>query len=322
MLVAFLLGVLSMSKPVLGAGLGVVVAVVLASKSRVHRFTREVLTEAELHDGLLLAACALVVLPLLPDESVDPWGALNLRALWRLVVLVMAINAAGYVGLRALGPKHGLALAGFTGGFVSSTATIAGMGNRARAARKLLGPCVTGALLSNIATVVQLAIVLGLVAPALLLNLAPALAASGAVALVYAGVFGWRDLETAAPKSDAAEGRPFQATHALAFAALVAVILLCGAWVHRWLGDAGIVIAGAVGGLADVHAASSSVGQLVGHDEQALHVGSIAVLAAFASNSLSKTVAAFAGGGAAFGWRVLPGLVAIAGAFAAGVFLL
>jgi uncharacterized membrane protein (DUF4010 family) len=40
----------------------------------------------------------------------------------------MSINALGYVALRALGPKVGLALAGLFSGFVSSTATIGAMG--------------------------------------------------------------------------------------------------------------------------------------------------------------------------------------------------
>ena len=83
-------------------------------------------------DGLMLVAAATVVLPLLPDRAIDPWQALNPYKLWTLVVLIMAINAAGYVALRALGPGAGLALAGFVGGFVSSTATLAAMGDRSR----------------------------------------------------------------------------------------------------------------------------------------------------------------------------------------------
>ena len=139
MLVVFLLGVLAMRMPQLAAALGAAVALLLAAKTRLHRFVREVLSEQELHDALLLAGCALVVLPLLPAGAVDPWGVLDLRRLWTLVVLVMAINAAGYVALRALGPRYGLAVAGFAGGFVSSTATIAGMGTRALQTPALVG---------------------------------------------------------------------------------------------------------------------------------------------------------------------------------------
>lgn len=319
LLVAFLLGVLAMEHAMLASGLGVVVAMVLASKSRVHRFARDVLTETELHDGLLLAASALVVLPLLPDRTVDPWNALNLRKVWRLVVLIMAINAAGYIALRTLGPRHGLALAGFTGGFASSTATIAGMGSRARTHPKLLGACVTGAMLSNVATVIQLSIVLTAIAPPLVRAIAPALAAAGVVAALYALAIGWRELRTPAPTAESVKGRPFHPGHALAFAALLASILLVGGFVHSKLGDAGLVLTGAVTGFADVHAAASSVAQLVASEEGAERLGCFAVLAAFTTNTASKAIGAFVAGGAAFGLRLLPGLVAIAAAFAIAV---
>jgi len=71
-----------------------------------------VLDEEEIDDALLLAASALIVLPLLPDRPIDPWDALNPRKIWLFAVLVMAINAAGYVALRAVGGGRGLLVAG------------------------------------------------------------------------------------------------------------------------------------------------------------------------------------------------------------------
>ena len=118
MLVTFLLGALAMRDTVLATGLGVVVAVLLTARDRLHRFVRQVITEGEIHDGLLLAAAALVILPLTPDRAVGPYEVLNPRTLWTLAVLMMAINAAGYVALRAFGPRVGLPLAGFASGFV------------------------------------------------------------------------------------------------------------------------------------------------------------------------------------------------------------
>lgn len=68
---------------------------------------------------------------LAPDRFMGPFDALNPRAIARLIVLVMAISALGYVAMRALGSRYGLPLAGFASGFVSSTATIYSMGERA-----------------------------------------------------------------------------------------------------------------------------------------------------------------------------------------------
>lgn len=116
---AFLLGALTGTDPVLAGALAVVV----------------------------FAAAALVVLPLVPDREMGPYGVINPFAIWRLVVLVMAISAAGYIGQRLLGPRLGLALAGFAGGFVSSAATVGAMGTRALQEPRLMRPAVAGAVL-------------------------------------------------------------------------------------------------------------------------------------------------------------------------------
>src|ERR1700716_1585496 len=119
-----LLGGLAMREPEFAAGLGVVVAVLLAARSALHRFVRSVLTDDELRDLLVFAAATLVVLPLLPDHPIGPYGALNLRTIWTIVILVMAVSALGYVAVRVVGPRYGLPLAGLASGFISSSATI------------------------------------------------------------------------------------------------------------------------------------------------------------------------------------------------------
>lgn len=321
MLVTYLLGLLAMDNAALAGALGVVVAVVLASKSRLHRFTRELLTAQEMHDGLLLAAAAVIVLPLLPDRAIDPWGALNLHTLWTLVVVVMAINGAGYVALRLLGPRAGLPLAGFAGGFVSSTATIAAMGDRSRAAPALLPQCVSGALFSNIATVLMLAVVIGALSMPTLRLLAVPLAAAGAAALVAALLARGRERDGAADGAAVAPGRPFEPRQAVMFAVVVSLILLLATLVHRWLGDTGLMAAAAVSGLADVHAASASVAQLVAAGQATPHEAQWPVALALFTNACSKLLMAWLRGGTPYAMRLLPGLVLMLLAFAVGAWL-
>ena len=134
LILTMLLGGGAMRAPALAAALAVTVAILLAARTRIHHFVRTVLSEQEVNDALILAAAILVVLPLVPDRYVGPFDAINPRTLWLLVVLMMAIGAAGYIGQRLLGPRFGLPAAGFASGFVSSAATIGSMGERARAA--------------------------------------------------------------------------------------------------------------------------------------------------------------------------------------------
>ena len=319
MLVTFLIGVLAMIALPLAAGLGVVVALVLASKSTLHGFIRDTLTEQELHDALLLAAAAVVVLPLLPDRAIDPWNAFNPHTLWLLVVLVMAINAGGYVALRLLGPGAGLALAGFVGGFVSSTATIAAMGDRARAAPQWLAQCAAAALFSNVATMLMLAAVIGALSPPLLRQLTWPLMFAGGTAVIVAASTRGRRTAGAVDDRPVASGRPFEPRQALVFAAIVGAILLFSSAVHGWLGDAGVAIAAGVSGLADLHAAAASVAQLVEGDALAAPAAGLPVFVALVANSCSKLLMAWLRGGRAFLLRVLPGVVLIVLAFALGL---
>jgi len=57
-----------------------------------------------------------------------------------VVIVVMAVGAAGHAAVRVVGPRFGLPMAGFASGFISSTATIAAFGARAAKTPALLRP--------------------------------------------------------------------------------------------------------------------------------------------------------------------------------------
>jgi hypothetical protein len=89
LMVAYLLGMLTQSALSLAASLAVVITIVLASRDRLHTFVTDILTEDEFRDALLLAAVALVILPLVPDVGIGPYQAFNPFTTWRFVVIVM-----------------------------------------------------------------------------------------------------------------------------------------------------------------------------------------------------------------------------------------
>ena len=145
LVLTLLLGALACEQAVVAVGLAVLSAGLLYAKASLHRFAQQVLSEREVHDGLLLLAAALVILPLVPDRALGPFGSFNPATVWKLVVLVMAISALGHVALRMVGNRWGLAIAGFFAGYVSSTAAVAGFGQRVRETPALLRPAVGAA---------------------------------------------------------------------------------------------------------------------------------------------------------------------------------
>lgn len=309
LLLTALLGALAHSHPALAAALAVVAAILLQAKAPLHRLARDTIREGELHDMLLLAAAALVVLPLLPDHPLDPWGALRPAMLWKFVVLVMAVGMAGHIALRALGARWGLAIAGFFAGFASSTAAVAGFGGRVREQPALLVSAVAAALLANAASLLLFVAVIGVAAPALLRSMAMPLGAAALVLLV-GGALGVRPpgRDRQLPKEPPA--RAFHLSHALLLAVVVAVVMLVSAWMRLWFGEGGALLAAALAALVELHAAGATVAQLATTGALAPGLARWGILALLGAAAISKSVLAFASGGAHYGWRVAFGLTA------------
>jgi uncharacterized membrane protein (DUF4010 family) len=306
LLLTCLLGGLAVTLPALAGGLGVVLAVLLYAKAPLHRVTRELMSERELQDGLVLLASALVILPLVPDRTLGPFGVFNPAMLWKLVVLVMAISALGHVALRVVGNRWGLAIAGFFAGYVSSTAAVAGFGQRVKETPALLSPAVGAAMLANLASLSLFVPILLAVAPGLLPVIAWELAAAGAVLLV-GGLLGLRR-DTGQLPPPTAQTRMFRFRHALLFAVIVTAVLFISAALNAWLGPRGAMLGATLAALAEVHAAVASVGKLYVTQAFDVEQARWAVAAMLLASALAKSVLAFAAGGAAYGARVAVGL--------------
>lgn len=314
MVITYLVGALAMTAPQLAAGLGVLVALLLAARGPLHDLVRNRLTDREVLDALLLCGAALVVLPLMPDRAVDSLGILNPRVIWRLTVIVLAINAFGYVAQRALGARLGLPMAGFFGGFISSSATIAAMGTRASERPASAGSCVAAAALSNIATVVQLVAVLSLVSVTLLQRLLPAFVAMGTVAVGFGAWSAYRAVKRSAASSDEIGGRAFQPRQALVFSVTVTALLYGAALLQNAYGASGALIGIALGGFADAHSAAASAGALVAREAVTMPVGVWAVLLAVTTNTCTKLIVAAVTGGRSFLLALAPALIAMVAA--------
>jgi len=304
------LGGLAMREPGLAAGLAVTVAILLAARARMHRFVREVLTQSELRAILIFAAATLVVWPVIPDRYVGPFSAINPRALWQVVILILAISAAGYIAVRSLGARFGLPLAGFASGFISSAATVASMATRAGEDPSLLRPAVAGAVLSTVATVVQLALVLAATSPAVLSALALPLLYAGVAALAYGALVAFR-ISPSAPASASSYGDALSLRAALVLAATFGSILFAAAAMRAWFGDNGLLIAAAIAGFADTHAAAVSTASLVASGKITAQAACLPILIGLTTNTLTKSVLAFSSGNRPFAWRILPGLLVV-----------
>lgn len=321
-----LIGMLAVPQPELAAAAAVLLASLLAARDRLHHFATHWLSEDELHDGLLLAALALVLLPLLPAQPIEWLGHLSPQRVLMLVIVILAMQAAGHVAQRLLGVRAGLALSGLWGGFVSSTATISAMGSMVRTGQAPLRLGWCAAVLSMAATWVQMLLMASVVAPAAVPTIAPLVGVGVGVPLLL-GVILWRGVPVTEPAlvatpvigeraatgaSSEASSPPSGGVLKLREALLVAGLLLGGAVLLGWAqhrGVSGLLLGVAVAALADAHAPMVSL--LSMHGAGALPVSHLmlGLMVALSVNGVTRSAAGWLAGGRAFGLRVAGALL-------------
>ncbi len=324
LVVTFALGVLSGSQPALALGVGVCVTVLLAARDPLHRFVRNVLTRQELLDGVAFTVAAVVVLPLLPNHPIDPWGMINPFAFWRMVVVLMGFSAAGYWATRLVGPRFGLVAAGFSSGFISSSIGIATMSARAHSSPPLARVAATGAVASVLGSLVYL-VALVITADAYLMGrLFLPFGCAVAFTLCYAAALTWR--ARTSTEADVSPGRAFDIRTILIFVTLVVLFGVLSTFLVSRFGQGGVLFSAAATGLVDAHATSVSIATLIATGNVAAGPGALAILIGLTTNMAIKIPAAFALGPRMFGVQVSAGLALLliglwCGYFLDGLFL-
>lgn len=284
----------------LAVALGIVTAAVLAYKQPLHGLVAK-LSWDDIYAGLRLLIATFIVLPLLPNRTVDPWGALNPYSLWLLVLLISSLSLIGYVGSRWLGADRGIVLTGLTGGLVSSTAVTLSFARQSRedgrtatcytlACGLLLAWCVMfGRVLVEVA-VVNRALVGRLLVPFAMMGAAAAVAAWITFRRRGAAEDGTTSKAGAVPLRN-----PFSLTEASKFGALFAVVLLVVKLVQTHFPGEGLYMVAVLAGLTDVDAITLSMAEYAKSGDAHVAVNAI-VLATLANTMVKCGIVAMLGG--------------------------
>ena len=287
----FVLGYLARHEPVLSIMLAVIMIVVLALKPRIHQFAKAGLKQKEVSAGLTFLVIAFVVLPLLPDRYVDPWELFNPARLWLMFVLIAGMSFAGYAGVRVLGPKRGLALAGLVAGLVSSTAATLALAHRSRAGEGLTGAAATGIVLANVVSAATQIAIVAVIYADMLPAVVPVIGAPvliGLLGTAAAALFIGRGPEAGALSI----GNPVAFRSSAMLGGVLAVVLVATSAAERWFGTAGVLVTAALGGSFNVRAVTLAVSNLAGTDQLVVRAAVLAILIAFVANMAVKLVLA------------------------------
>jgi uncharacterized membrane protein (DUF4010 family) len=244
-----------------GVTVAVISSLLLVLKRELHDFA-ENLSREEVQSATEFAILAFVVYPLLPSGSVElSYPLLGIdailiepRVVWLMVVTVAGIGIVNYAVVLMYGGR-GIAVTGFFGGLVSSTAVVGTMLDHVRDEPSASRYAVAAILLANAAMAMRnllIAVVFTLSAGLLVGAVIPLLVVvvgSFAVAGVTAD---WT--ETVDMELDS----PFSLQYVLGFGAVFLFVLVVGAVAQEQVGPSAFVVTAVLTGLVSSAGATTS----------------------------------------------------------------
>ncbi len=253
----------AMGHPEVALALGIAVSALLAYKEPIHELVAK-LGPDDIAAGVKLLAATFIVLPLLPAQAIDPWGAIRPQWLWTLVVLIAALSLVGYVATRALGTERGTTVMGLTGGLVSSTAVTLAFAKRSREEDGGTHDALAaGLLLAWTVMNVRIVFLAGFIHAPLLRPLLLPFTAMTVVTLLSIVLLLHRTRhQEPTPSGQVALRNPFSLKSAIEFGLFFAFVLLVVAGVKRYFPGQGYYLVAALAGLTDVDAITLSMASL------------------------------------------------------------
>lgn len=294
---------------------GAALTVVLASRELLHA-TLKRLSWIELRSALTLAVMTTIVLPLLPNRSIDPWGGLNPWEIWFFTVLIGTISFAGYVAVRVFGTTRGLLVSALSGSLASSTAVTIALARMANSVPEV-SPLVGAATLASMVSIMRVLVVVTLLRPEVLAQVAvPAMSAAVMLGIIGAGLLIRAGTEV---QPQDVLRNPFELRALIGFAAIFALVSTASAALVDRFGGSSLAATSALSGAFDVDVAVLSALRL-SVPEIGLPMIGTAILVALLANALGRVSLAMLAGPVKFWAPFLA--VTLAGSVAGGVGLL
>lgn len=296
-----------------------VIALALREKARIQAFLPRIGAE-DLRATFQFAVLALVILPVLPVGPFGPFAVIRPRTIWIVVLLLSALNFAGYLARRAVGETRGFGIAGALGGLVSSTAVTLAFAQRSRSEPRH-GPALgLGVLAACTILIPRVLVVSWALNPAVGLAILPALVLPLAVGLAVVLYLRRRRPEETEETDHPPVENPLQLWAALRMALLFQAVLLGLEFARDRFGEAGLYGTAAFMGLTDMDALTYSMSRMAGTTVDAT-VAARVVVVGVTANTVLKLAASLAIGSAGFRRVAGRGLAALALVTLAGLWV-
>jgi uncharacterized membrane protein (DUF4010 family) len=288
-ILTFLFGVLVMGDhAIVAIALAVITSLLLTFKGKIHGFIRNMSSE-DIHVTLQFALVAAVILPLLPNRTIDPWGLLNPFQIWLVVVFVSGIGFSGYVLMKVLGPSKGVNLMGILGGLASSTATTISFSSASQEYPQMAHNYARAVVLASTVMFPRVLFLILVIHPPLALKVIIPFTLMLITGVIYIFVIQKnKQIKTDTIHPEYKITNPLKLSTAIKFGLLFAFVLIVVEYSQTLLGSSGVYLTSFITGLTDVDAITLSVTRLAQSTQLSSDVAGIAVIIAALMNTVSK----------------------------------
>lgn len=261
--------------------------VIVGIKRPLHSWTRAI-TEKDIHATLQFVAISGVILPLVPNRDLGPYGGFNPYSTWLMVVLISGLGFAGYVAMRIVGPRAGILLISVLGGIASSTATTLAFSRRSREEPQLAEHYALAVVAACTVMLPRVLVATGLVNRDFALTLVAPFALMAIPGITYAAWIALRRHPRHQDGDTPRVGNPLSLSTAIKFATLYTIIGFAVNAIRAEGWTRGLLPLSFVSGLTDMDAISLSMARDYRGDSEAAAIVSRAVVLAAVSNTLLK----------------------------------
>lgn len=303
----------------ISAGIGTLVVAALVSKQQIHTILDR-LGERELTGALQFAVLSLVILPLLPNRTWGPWGGVNPRELWIIVLIFCAVNYGGFLLQRWFGASRGYAATGMLGGLVSSTAVTLQFARRSRVEPALSSSLGLGIVAACTVLVARVAVVASVLSPSLVRELVPYLAPPFVAGAAIVVVMLRRESSVTGGQSAPELHSPLRIGTALQLALAFQIALFAIRISQDTFGNVGVLTSAFLLGLTDMDALTFSMARL-GDSSATAALAAKAIAVGMLANTLLKATMSLALGTPALRRVAVGGLAALGLASGIGFWL-
>lgn len=260
-LLTFLIGVLLYydSFPFyLSISAAILLTFILASKELLHTFSKH-LTNKEIWNAVFFAILAFIILPILPNRTIDPFNAINPFVVWASVITILSISFAAYILMKFFDARMGMILTGLLGGVASSTAVTVSMANNVKKHNRMLYSAIFSMLIASSTMFLRMFFVSSI------FNFG--VASMLFIPLTILGILGYLLSlsffeKTMKEKPKLVLKSPLDLKTALTFGLFFTIILFLSNLAKNYFGESAIYVIALLAGLVDVDAVTISFSSL------------------------------------------------------------